>query len=175
MSSARALLTTLVLLMLVPQSVSAREVGPTWKSETEGSSVSTLQGEWTTKARGRKAELSFVGGHLIQAGTTFRATWLTPYSAKGKQARFEHQLELENHNQLGKSIPLAESFRFRNKGHRWSGWIMSRTKLRPGSTFFGSGSWFQGGGAVQTHFEWRLTGSIKAPTYLKGSGIFRVN
>lgn len=172
---ARLLMCLVISLVLLPQSASAREAGATWKSETEGSPVSTLQGEWTTNASGRKVELNFVGGHLVHAGTTFRASWVTPYTTKGERARFESQFELQNLNEVGKSIPLAESFRFRRKGHRWSGWIVSRTKLRPGSTALGSASWFEGGSSVQTRFEWRLTGSIKAPTYLEGSGVFRVN
>ena len=172
----RRLFVAIVLVVLcLPQAVSAREPGPTWESETRGAPVSTMQGRWSESDDGRSVELAFIGGHLIEAGTTFRATWLTPFTTAGKRARFEHSYELENHNDLGKNVKLVESFRFRFKGDPWWPWMSYKSILKPGGTFMGGGSLFTGGSKRRVQFEWRLTGEIEAPTYLRGTAVFSIN
>ena len=174
---ARRLLAALLALgvTLLPSAAQAREPGPTWHSETDGVPVSTMQGHWTVSDDGRSLELVFAGGHLIQAGTTFEATWLTPFSSEGQRPRFESSYEMENLNQLGEDIELVHSFRFRSKGERWFPWITFKTKLRPGFNSAGGGSSFSGGPRRPAQVEWKLTGTITAPTYLRGSAVFSIN
>lgn len=171
----RVFIAIVLIVLCLPQAAHAREPGPTWESETSGAPVSTMQGHWTESDDGRKVELAFVGGHLIEAGTTFRATWLTPFTTTGKRPKFEHSYELENHNQLGRNIKLTQSFRFRSKGGKWWPWITRKSILKPGTTFMGGGSFFGGGSKRPVQFEWRLTGAIEAPTYLRGSAAFSIN
>lgn len=175
MAFARLIIVAFASVLLIPQVADAREPGPTWRSETRGLPASTLQGHWTESGDGRSVELVFAGGHLVEAGTTFRASWLTPFTTAGKRARFEHEYELENHNELGRDIVLTESFRFREKGGRWWPWITMRDTLKAGVTYMGGGSMFGGGSKRPVQFEWRLTGSIEAPTYLRGSASFSIN
>lgn len=175
MINCRPFVAAFLVVLALPQAASAREPGPTWESETQGAPVSTMQGRWIESDDGRDLELLFAGGHLIEAGTTFTATWLTPFTSKGKRARFEHSYELENQNHLGKNIILTRSFRFRHKGEKWWPWMTSRFNLKPGSTYMGGGALFGGGSKGQVQFEWRFSGTIEAPTYLRGSAIFSIN
>lgn len=165
----------LVLLLSLPQAAWGRETGPTWRSRTKGLPASTMQAQWTESNGGRSAELTFAGGHLVQTGTTFRATWLSPFTSKGKRARFEDEYELENWNDFGKSIETEMSFRFREKGERWTQWWTFSYKLKPGRTFMGGATMFFTDRKGQMQFEWRFSGKIKAPTYLRGSATFKVN
>lgn len=162
-------------LLVLPQAVSAREVGPTWSSETNGLPTSTTQGHWTVSADGRSVELIFAGGHLIEAGTTFRATWLTPFTAKGEKANFVTSYELENENSLGENIKITQSFRWREKGKPWWPWMTQGHSLKPGATYMGGGSEFMSGAKEQVQFEWRWVGRIVAPTYLRGSAQLSIN
>ena len=70
---------------------------------------------------------------------------------------------------------MTDGFRFREKGGEWWPWITSTETLEAGTTFMGGGSLFGGGSRKQVQFEWRLTGSIEAPTYLQGSASFSIN
>lgn len=173
----RRSLTTLLAIgvLYLPSAAHAREPGPTWRSETTGSPVSTMQGRWTESDDGRTVELTLIGGHLVEAGTTFEATWLTPFTTKGETPRFESSYEFENHNDLGDVIHLTQGFRFREKGGEWWPWFTNTHKLRAGTNFVGGTSMFGGGRRKQMQFEWRLTGTIEAPTYLKGSASFSIN
>ena len=174
-SRLRFLAAVSALLLSLPQAALARETGPTWHSETTGLPVSTMQGQWTESDGGRSAELSFFGGHLIQPWTTFKATWLSPFTSKGERASFEDEYELENENNFGKSIDTKMSFRFRNKGELWTQWWTFAYKLKPGRNFLGGATMFFTDQKGQMQFEWRMTGKIKAPTYLRGSATFKVN
>jgi hypothetical protein len=169
------LVTVIVGLLIVPQAALAREVGATWESETQGLPVSTTLGRWTVSDDGRSAELIFAGGHLIEAGTTFRATWLTPFTTKDEVATFESSYEVENENQFGENVRITQSFRFREKGEEWWPWMTSRHTFKPGSNGMGGGSAFEGGDKDQVQFEWRWTGRIVAPTFLRGSAILSIN
>jgi hypothetical protein len=171
----RIVAAALFLALVFPQTALAREPGATWESETQGAPVSTMQGRWTESDDAREAELTFVGGHLIQAGTTFTATWLSPFTTAEEKPRYEQSYEFENYNEFGKTIEMVESFRFRFKGERWWPWLKHRQKLKPGMTSGGSGSLFMGGPNRPVQFEWRLTGTIQAPTYLRGSATFSIN
>ncbi len=175
MAFARLIIVALALVLLIPQVAHAREPGPTWRSDTRGLPASTLQGHWTESADGRSVELVFVGGHLVEAATTFSASWLTPFTTASKRPRFESEYELENQNELGKDIVLTTSFRFRDKGGRWWPWLTMRDTLEAGATYKSGASLFGGGSKRQVQFEWRLTGSIEAPTYLRGSASFSIN
>lgn len=175
MTHARLVVALAVLLLAIPQAAIARESGPTWESETQGSPVSTLQGHWTESDDGRSVELVFLGGHLVQAGTTFTATWLSPFTTAGERPRYRHSYEMENFNELGEDIELIESFRFRSKGDKWFPWMTFRTRLKPGFNFMGGGGDFRGGSKRPVQFEWKLTGTIEAPSYLRGSATFSIN
>lgn len=164
-----------VMALAFPQAALARDPGPTWESETQGAPASTMQGHWTESDDGRTVELAFVGGHLIQPGTTFTATWLSPFTTVGKKPRYSHSYEIENYNHLGQDIELVESFRFRSKGEKWFPWMTFRTRLEPGFNFMGGGSEFGGGSRRPVQFEWKLTGTIEAPTYLRGTAAFSIN
>ncbi len=150
-------------------------MGPTWESETQGLPASTTQGHWRVSDEGRSVELIFLGGHLIEAGTTFRATWLTPFTSRNERPSFEHSYELENRNVMGKDIKITQSFRFRYKGERWWPWITNRYRLKPGMTNLGGGSEFMGWTSDQVQFEWRWTGVIQTPTYMRGSATLSIN
>jgi hypothetical protein len=73
-----------VILCLIgsPHFAVAAPSGTTWESDTPGIPLSTMQGQWLETEEGKDTELIFTGGHVIEAGTTFRATWITPYTAK---------------------------------------------------------------------------------------------
>jgi hypothetical protein len=176
MNVRRQLLAALIVgLLIVPQAALAREIGPTWESETQGLPVSTTQGHWIVSDDGRSVELIFAGGHIIEAGTTFRATWLTPFTTRNEVAIFESSYELENENHLGEDIKITQSFRFREKGEKWWPWMTSRHTLKPGSNGMGGGSFFEGGDKDQVQFEWRWTGRIVAPTFLRGSASLSIS
>jgi hypothetical protein len=175
MTFRRILIIVVLCVVGLPQVAQAREPGATWESETAGLPASTLQGQWVESDDGRSLELVFVGGHLIQSDTTFSATWLTPFTTKGKRPRFEHSYEIENGNSLGKDIKLVQSFRFRSKGEKWWPWMSYEQRLKPGWSFLSGGSIFGGGSKRPVQFEWRLSGTIEAPTYLRGSATFSIN
>lgn len=175
MTYRRALVVAVLIVLCLGEAAQAREPGPTWQSETQGAPVSTMQGQWSKSDDERKVELVFAGGHLIQAGTSFTAAWLTPFTKHRDRPRFEHSFEMENVNELGKDITLVQSFRFRSKGGKWWPWMTYRHTLEPGWNFLGGGSLFSGGAKRSMQFEWRLSGTIEAPTYLRGSATLSIN
>ena len=162
-------------LLTIPNVAVARPTGTSWESRTDGSPVSTMQGMWKETDEGRSAEVVFAGGHLIQAGTTFRASWMTPFTTAGESPSFDTTYELENVNELGEDILIEQGFRFRPKGGRWTKWFSHRLRLEPASSSAGGGGFFQGFEKRQIQFEFRWTGRIEAPTYLRGSGTFSIN
>ena len=156
-------------LLAAPQAALAREIGTSWTSETEGLPASTLQGSWAEEPGGRRVSLNFAGGHVAQAGTTFEARWVTPFTSKGKRPKFETSFELENINEAGQAVVIEESFRYRVKGERWTGRFIMTTKLRRGMNYFGGSSSFLSLRKTPVQFEWILSGKLKAPATLRGS------
>ena len=134
-----------------------------------------MQGLWVDAEDGRSVELIFSGGHVISAGTTFRATWATPFTTKNERPTFEYSYDLESQNELGRQIDTVQAFRFRYRNERWSSWITHRHRLKPGSTYIVGASLFQGWAKRQVEFEFRWTGRILAPTRLHGSASFSIN
>jgi len=169
------LIALFAVLLLPPRTAFAGEVGPTWESETAGLPVSTMQGEWTESVDRRSVDLSFVGGHLIQPGTTFKATWRTPFTTERESATFDGQYEFENQNSLGSHIPITQTFRFRYRGEPWQGGIEFGFRLKPGMNYGGGGLGFMSFQREQVQFEWTWTGKVKAPTYLRGSANLTIN
>lgn len=170
MTIRRLLLLSLIgALLAAPQAAWAREIGTSWTSETEGLPGSTMQGIWTEEPGGRAVSLNFAGGHVIQPGTTFEARWLTPFTVPGKRPRFETGFEIENINEFGKNIVTHETFRYRIKGEPWSDEIVFTNRLRPGVTVGYGGSSFLAFYRDSVQFEWTFSGTIKAPTTLRGS------
>lgn len=146
-----------------------------FKSETQGLPVGTEIGQWVVRDEGKTAELIFKGGHLLGTGTTFVATWVTPFTPGDETPSYEGAFEFSNHNELGRAVELVESFRYRDRGERWSPWRTSRSKLDPGFSAGGSGTSVLAVGTWSMQFQWRLKGRIIAPTYLEGHFEGRVN
>jgi hypothetical protein len=164
-----------LLMFLAPAAHAGEPQGKTyWHAETNGLPVSSEAGAWID-AEGPTVELQFTGGHLLGAGTSFEARWLSPYTSKGKPARFEGSWELDNYNDLGDEIDIRSAFRFKERGDAWSEWIEMNQVFKPGRNFMGAGEGYIGGLPRQTRFEWRLTAAIKAPTYLSGGAALSVN
>lgn len=167
---------SLLLVSLLGNPVAARPTGPTWESHTEGSAVSTLQGWWTESDDSREVTLNFAGGHAVGSKTSFKATWLSPFTTADAEPEYELALELNNMNELGENIGLVSLFRYRLKGEPWSSWFRDRFTLEPGWNFLGMGSSFMClGDCGRVKFEWRLEGTIMAPTEIDGHAQLRVN
>lgn len=149
---------------------------PTFTSTTEGSPVSTLQGTWTETDGGRTAALQMAGGQLIGAGTRFKASWVTPWTTKGKRPSFTGSFNFESMNQLGDAYRLHWQIRFRVRGEKWSPWLRHSFGMRAG-TFSGTGggSAFGSFSKESYRFQWRLTGRVVKPTTLQGDVELRVN
>ncbi len=147
-----------------------------FKSESQGLPIGSEIGQWVVRDEGKTAELIFKGGHLLGTGTTFVATWVTPFTPGDETPSYEGAFEFSNHNELGQTVELVQSFRYRDRGERWSPWRTFRRKLGRGLSAGGSATFFVAFGSTWSmQFQWRLKGRIIAPTYLEGHFEGRVN
>lgn len=149
-------------------------VGPahartTWEATTKGSPVATEVGVWVESPDQRNANLNFLGGHVLGAGTRFTASWKSPFTVDDGDASWWVEYNFTNVNELGADVILTESFRYRTKGGSWSRWNDQRFVLKPGINRSGGGAGVYSIGGPPMQFQWKLTGKIVAPTILTGS------
>lgn len=145
-----------------------------WTSETEGSPVATIDGQWSV-TDGGVDHVEFRGPHVVGERTTFEARWLSPWvrvtSSRAVEMWTEGGIEFLQAPET--AVDVAEMVRVKEKGGRWSGWLRFRL---PSEGTWGGVLWTSGtvsfsvGRPRPRHlrFEWRLVGEAKAVSHLKG-------
>lgn len=113
---------------------------------------------------------------MIGAVTRFRAGWLTPWTGRGRQPRFQQVFTTSAMNLVGDDIRLVERFRWRARGRAWSGWMVRSAPFKAGEFAGWTGAgFFRGFKRRSMQFEWEVRGSFRAPAEFEGSWVLDIN
>lgn len=175
---ARALVVALSMAVIVGLSgtVSAREqrAKTSWRSETEGSPIATIDGQWSVSDEGID-RVQFRGPHVAGNRTTFQARWTSPWVTVSNARSVELAAEggLEFLQAPGTAVDVVEMTRIREKGGKWSPWMRFRLPSQGtwGGVWWSSGTlslWVGNPRPQRLRFEWRLVGEAKAVSHLEG-------
>jgi hypothetical protein len=174
----RLLVLTLAMALLVVPAGSSwsgpQRAETSWSSETEGSPVATINGQWSETTDGAD-RVDFEGPHVIGERTTFEARWLSPWVkwTGSRPVEIETEGGLEYLQDPESSFDLIEMVRVKQKGRRWGRWMRFST---PNEGNWGGVFWFSGTMLLsdgkprpqRLRFEWRLVGEARAVSHLTG-------